>query len=141
MEHTKRDYSRKIDAVINQGSDNFALLDDKLNNLEGKILRTTIDMMTQAEAKISEMGMDKEALGKLVDRLAEKAFEKHAELANGKRRKKDRRKRKEEGRKRTKAPSAAKDDDNLSDDEVLPNQDPADSAGEARFRETKEENT
>ena len=94
LEHTTRDYSRKIDAVINQGSDNFALLDEKLDNLGGKLLRTTIDMMTQAEAKISEMGMDKEALGKLVDRLAEKAFEKNAELANGNRRKKEGRKQK-----------------------------------------------
>ena len=94
MEHAKRDYARKIDGVISQGSDNFALLDEKLDNLGGKLLRTTIDMMAQAEAKISEMGMDKEAFGKLVDRLAEKAFEKHAELANGKRRKKEGRKQK-----------------------------------------------
>ena len=74
MEHAKRDYASKIDAVIHQGSDNFALLDEKLDNLGGKLLRPTIDMITQAEAKISEMGMDKEILEKLVDRLAEKAL-------------------------------------------------------------------
>ena len=44
------------------------------NNLGGKLLGPTIDMISQAEAKISEMGMDKEILEKLVDRLAEKAL-------------------------------------------------------------------
>ena len=83
MEHAKRDYASKIDAVVQQGSDNFALLDGKLDNLGGKLLRTIIDMMAQTEAKISEMGMYEEAFGKLVDRMAEKAFEKHAKLANG----------------------------------------------------------
>ena len=76
------------------------------------------------EANVNEMMMDEEAFRKIADKMAERVFEKNIELAKGKKRK---------------APIATKDDNDLSDYEVLPNQDPAESEGEARSRETKEE--
>ena len=62
LENSERKFTSKFDAVIQQGSDNFALLDKKLDNLGGKLLGPTIAMITQAESKISEMGMDRELL-------------------------------------------------------------------------------
>ena len=43
--------------------------------------------------------------------------------------------------KKTKAPIATKDKNDLSDDELLPNQDPAEPEGDARFEETREEDS
>ena len=68
--------------------------------------------------------MDEKASRKIADKMTEKVFEKNVKLANGK---------------KMKAPLATKDNENQSDDKLLPNQDPVDPEGEARTRETKEE--
>ena len=51
LDNIKKTHDRKNDAVMTLGDGHFKLLDEKLDNLGGKLLRTTIDMMTQAEAK------------------------------------------------------------------------------------------
>ena len=51
LDNIKKTHDRKNDAVMTLGDGHFKLLDEKLDNLGGKLLRTKIDMMAQSEAK------------------------------------------------------------------------------------------
>ena len=124
LDNVKKSHDRRIDMAMTLGDDHFKLLDEKLDKLGDELLIQTKEVMSQAEAHVNEMMMDEKASRKIADKMTEKVFEKNVKLANGK---------------KMKAPLATKDNENQSDDKLLPNQDPVDPEGEARTRETKEE--
>ena len=126
MANTKKAHNRKINAVMNLGIDNFNLLDKKLDQHGEVIIIKTDEVMKHAEENINEVVLTEEEFEKLVDEMADQLFEKSMDLPY---------------EKKTKKTNATKDADNLSDDELLPNQDPAEPEGDARFEETREEDS
>ena len=124
LEHVKKSQYIRLDMVMALGDDHFKMLDEKLDILAFANRTQTNEVKSQAEAHVNEIMMDEKAYGVIADMMAERVLEKNVELANGK---------------KTKAPIATKDDGDLPDDELLPNQDPSDPEGGARSRETKGE--
>ena len=127
LANTKKAHNGKMKAVMNLGIDNFALLDEKLGQIGMVIIRKTDEVMTHAEEKINKIVPTKEELGQIVDEMADQLYEKCMSLPY---------------KKKTNDPSDTKDNDDLSDGKLFPNQEPAEPAepeGDARPEETKEE--